>query len=123
MSWNNRVQIDEHQYPDGTKEYCATIHEVFYDIERGVGSTAAAITPMGSAFSKEEAIESLKFNLELMLEAVNFVIEGKTTVYDYENKETHNPGASSLVIRKYDAKNAVLDKDDAYMDEKYDEED
>lgn len=122
MSWNNRVQINEFEYPNGTKEYSATIHEVFYDIERGVGSTGE-IAPEGSGSTKEDALNSLKFNLELMLEAVNFVIDGKTTVYDYENKETHNPGATSQVMRDYKARNAVLDKDDAYMDEKYDEED
>lgn len=112
--WNNRVMIEPYTHTDGTVEHTATVHEVFY-MEDGVGYTSP-VAPSGTAETKVEALKELKMELELMLEAVNFAIEDKTSVFDYDNIETHNPGAHSVVMREYKATNpekfSVLDKDD-----------
>lgn len=106
-----------HESPDGTKEYSATIHEVYYS-EKGVGSTDE-ISPLGTGETPEEALQSLKFELQRMLESVQFVLDGKTVIYDYKNKETHDPGAESIVSKELKARYNVIDPDDDYMDEKY----
>lgn len=115
--WNNRVMIEPYTYEDGAVELTATVHEVYY-MDDGVGYTSP-IAPAGTGETQTEALESLKLELQLMLEAVEHAIQNKTTVFDYDNPETHNPGAPSLVMREYEAKNRPLDEDDAYMDEKY----
>ena len=121
--WNNRVMVSEHTYPCGTKEFAATVHEVHYTNDDNSTGYTEEIAPMGVGESTEQALVGLKAELELMLEAVEFAIQGKTSIFDYEKPETHNPGEQSLVMRMRNAKDEVLDKDDAYMAEKYDEED
>lgn len=119
--WNNRVMIEPYTFEDGAVELTATVHEVYY-MKEGVGYTSP-ISPAGTGETELAALEELKLELQLMLEAVDYAIQNKTSVFDYDNPETHNPGAPSLIMREHEAKNAVLDKDDAYMAEKYDEED
>lgn len=117
MTWNYRVQMNVHESPDGSKEHSATIHEVYYSTEKGVGSTDE-IAPMGTGDNATDALESLKSELLLMLESVQFVLDGKTPVYDYENKETHDPGHKSLILK---ARYGGVDPDDAYRDEQDEE--
>lgn len=113
--------IDSHTYEDGTVDLAATVHEVYY-MEDGVGHTSP-IAATGTGSTQTEALESLKLELQLMLEAVEHALQNKTSVFDYGNPETHNPGEPSLIMREYEAKNRPLDADDAYMDEKYDNDD
>lgn len=115
MSWNNRVMLNKHTYSDNYIEYTATIHEVHY-IDEGVSYTDM-ISPTGSGETEAAALIELKHSLELMLEAVNNAVEKKTAIFDYGNKETHNPGEPSELIKTW--KNSVIDPDDEYMDEKY----
>jgi predicted RNase H-like HicB family nuclease len=109
-----------HESADGTKEYSATIHEVYYTKE-GVASTDE-ISPMGCGETPTEALQALKDELQLMLESVQYVMDGKTSLYDYENSVTHDPGAKSLVSKELKARYSVIDPDDDYMDEKYGDE-
>lgn len=118
--WNNRVMIEPYTENSGETEFTATVHEVYY-MHKGVSYTNP-IAPAGSGETELVALAELKLELQLMLEAVDFAIENKTSVFDYNNPETHSPGAPSLVMREHKAQNAVLDKDDAYLDEKYGEE-
>lgn len=119
MSWNNRVEINKYENTDGSTEYTAYIVEVHYT-DGKVGGTGE-ISPMGSASTEKDAVLELKAELERMLESVQFVIDGKTTIYDYENKETHNPGAKSIVSEELKARYNVIDPDDAYRDEQDEE--
>lgn len=116
MSWNNRVVVQPYTHKDGTVEHTASIVEVFYGDK--VGSTGD-IAPSGSGSSERDAIVELKGSLELMLEAVNFVLSGETTVYNFEDVSTHNPGAHSKIIRRRE----FLDRDDDFMDERYGDND
>lgn len=118
--WNNRVMIEPYTHTDGTVEFTATVHEVYY-MEEGVGYSNA-IAPAGTGETTVAALEELKLELQLMLESVDHAIQNKTSVFDYDNPETHNPGAPSLVMREHNAKNAVLDKDDEFMNERYGDE-
>jgi hypothetical protein len=114
--WNHRVEITE---ITETEEFCASIVEVYYE-PNSVGSTEE-ITPMGAGKTKQEAILALKEELELMLESVNFVLEGKTSVYDLLDRSTHTPGAESVIAKEYEARYGGIDPDDAYMDEQNEE--
>lgn len=116
MSWNNRVVVETYKHIDGTIDHIATIVEVHYGDK--VGSTGE-ITPSGCGSTEEEAISELKRELERMLEAVNFVQSKQTTVYNFDDVVTHDPGARSEVMRQY----RVLDRDDDFMDERYGEDD
>jgi len=117
MSWNNRVVVETYEHEDGTIEHIATIVEVYYGNNR-IGGTGE-ITPSGCGSNQEEAIAELKLELERMLEAVNFVQSKQTTVYNFADVTTHEPGARSEVMRQ----KHVLDRDDDYMDERYGDED
>lgn len=123
MSWNNRVSINEHTYQNGTKESTASIHEVYYNTDGGLGFTDA-ITPMGTGSNSTEAIKELKLELQRMLESVEYVLAGKTTIFDYDNKATHNAGERSGIKHEHNEvlDNEVLDNDDEYLDEKYGDE-
>lgn len=120
MSWNNRVQVQKYTHADGTEEFTATVHEVFYDAIKGVGGTDA-ISPQGEGNTSIEAVQSLKLELQLMLEAVDFVLEGKTSIYDHDVVSTRDPGAKSEIIQSQ--KSDVLDRDDDFMDERYGDND
>ncbi|QXO12645.1 hypothetical protein pEaSNUABM49_00404 [Erwinia phage pEa_SNUABM_49] len=120
MSWNNRVSIHEHTYQDGEKESTATVHEVYYT-DDGV-MFSAAIAPQGSGSNSTEALQELKLELQLMLEAVEYALDGKTSIFDYDNKDTHDAGEHSEIIRKRNEVK-VLDPDDVYLDEKYGDND
>lgn len=116
MSWNNRVVVEPFTHKDGTVEHTASIVEVYYGEK--VGGTGD-ITPSGSGFTERDAILDLKGSLELMLEAVNFVLNDETTVYNFNDVSTHNPGARSKIIRRQE----FLDRDDDFMDERYGDND
>ncbi|SOK59211.1 hypothetical protein [Yersinia phage fHe-Yen9-03] len=119
MSWNNRVIINEHTYIDGEKESTATMHEVHYTADGVMFS--GVLFPQGSGTDSTEALQALKLELQMMLEAVEFVLDGKTSIFDYDNKDTHDAGEHSEIIRKRNEVK-VLDRDDAYLDEKYGDE-
>lgn len=116
MTWNHRIIINEDSYPDGEKEFSATVHEVFYNLENQVGYSGS-ITPIGTGETKEQALKELHFELKLMMEAVELVIDGKTMIFDYNDIKTHIPGEPSILVPRYN----VIDPDDDYMNEKYDE--
>lgn len=113
--WNNRVEITKTE-SDNFVEFSASIVEVYYGFS-GVSNTGE-IAPMGTGETEHQAILGLKEELERMLESVNFVLEGKTSVYNYLDSSTHHPGEPSSVVKK----NEVLDADDAFMDERYGDE-
>lgn len=116
--WNNRVEVTKTEMDDYT-EFSASIIEVYYE-PNAVGSTSE-IAPMGTGETEQEAILELKAELERMLESVNFVLEGKTSVYNLLDRSTHNPGAESVVAKEYEARYGGIDPDDAYMDEQNEE--
>ncbi len=116
MPWNNRVQIDTYTHTDQSVEYTASIVEVFYGDK--VGSTDD-VTPVGSGASERDAVLELKNSLELMLESVNYVLSGKTPVFCPNDESTHIPGEPSQYIRRQE----FLDRDDAFMNERYGDND
>lgn len=115
MSWNNRVSVNIEEYNDGCM-YTASIHEVYYIDELGVGSSPAKLVG-NDAEDKHTALLQLKNELELMLESVNYAIEGKTEIFDMNDISTFDPGAKSVILKNIISD--VLDYDDEYMDEKY----
>lgn len=135
MSWNKRVTVSKTTYKDivdskDVVEYLAEVVEVYYlknDSDRSdrVGYSNP-ITPSGlSTESQEDALIQLKRDLELQLEAVNYVLTGKTPVFNVNDADTYIPGEPSELARAYEQESVestkVLDKDDAYYNEKYSE--
>jgi len=114
--WNNRVEVTRTEI-ENYVEFSASIIEVYYE-PKSVGSTGE-IAPMGTGETEHDAILDLKAELERMLESVNFVLEGKTSVYNYQDTSTHNPGAKSELVKSLTPRYNVIDPDDDYMDEKH----
>lgn len=120
MTWNYRVMNTEHTLgEDNHHEHTATIHEVHYG--DGDVSYTGEITPIGTGETQHEALLSLKCELLHMIEAVDYVLQNKTSVFDYANIETHVAVAESELKKALIPKYNVFDPDDDYMDEKYDE--
>lgn len=99
MSWNNRVIITESKYPNGSTEKVAQIHEVYYNDGKS-GQTENPSCPIGTGDTNLEAVKELKKSLLLQLEAVEYVLNGDTSIYDENDISTHNPGKNSLVLSK-----------------------
>lgn len=102
--WNNRVEITKTESDDFV-EFSASIIEVYY--EPNAVSNTDEIAPMGTGETEREAILDLKAELERMLESVNFVLEGKTSVYNFLDRSTHEPGEPSSVVKRHESLRAA----------------
>ena len=122
--WNNRVIINKHEYEIGGVahvEYSASIHEFYYDDDGKIlGYTENPVYSGGFGETPDEAYEDLVLSLKLLNESIERIESGHSEKIRHDLGEPSYGSAEAAVAAELSKK--ILDADDAFMEERYGDE-